>query len=340
MSFINANLRALLAVMQPLTGVRSAGLIQMTASGEDVFIERGQYAIPVIGGRAAPELLVKADLNPATPSDESPGSWRVPFVGASVGFISNLGGVRYNFPPGTTFLLDPPVDGLTATLLPSAAGFAGGIDASGFGALLDLVIAENLSGPAQSVDLRRSQLTRFPSAVLTWREAIPADGSSVPQVRRGSRAGTRVNLYRLGYTLSVIASRQDTQHERQHEALSIISSLAELITDRQAVDGENLSNPSGVQIQSIRREALPQEAFQRFIIYSIDLNCTVTLCQRDSREYAEWLVTHLCIEKPDPVLGPLPVVDCIDIPMQGGALTVEGDPVLIDGRPVILEGGG
>jgi len=299
--FIIGTARALMAVMQPATGTRSTGVVTLTAlAAQTVNLKRGQYAYPVLGGRASPELLIKVGENPATDD----GSWDVTDAGLAVTFISNLGGARYNLPATTPIILDNPPSGLVVALPTADADFTGGIDATGFGAVLDLVMAEQLSGPALHVDMRRSQLTRFPSVMVTWEDVQPADGSSTVTAGRGSaRVGTRSLLFKSSYTISVITSRKDTDHERRHEGLFMVGTLARLITDRQMVDGECLSNPSGIQIRSIFREVGPQDIYQKFYIYHMLISAHVTIQQFDSRTYSDWLLAVLNVDKPqDPAL--------------------------------------
>ena len=301
---VTAATRALLAVLAPLTGTRSTGLVSLQSASGVVQVARGQYAMPVLGGQIAPELLVKVAANP----DTEDGHWDVTTTPTPVQFTSNLGGVANNFAAGTQFVLDPPVAGLVATGPTSAAGFTGGTDSSGFGALRQVVDAESTAGPLVNVDLRRSALQVFPAAVLTWQDAVPADGSVVPQMRPSGRVGNKQKLYRLGYTLTIVTSRADSGSARRHEGRWITYALMRALSDRQSVDGEVVSSPSGVQVQSASRESGPQEVFQKWYLYHLVLNCEVTLSGLDDRTFADWLSTRLQIWKPDEALGPIRVV--------------------------------
>ena len=303
---ITATSRALLAVLAPLTGERSSGAVVLQSSGPgSVTVKLGQYAVPVIDGQLSPELLVKVARNPAT----ADGSWVVSVDPTTVDVVSNLGGVRHNLPAGTVLQLDPPVAGLISNRPTVVSpGMLGGADASGFGALLDVAQAESLTGPLLSVDLRRSELQRFPAACLTWTSMLPADGSSVPQVRPGGRTGVKSKLYRLTFVLTVVTSRTDSGSARRHEGRWIVNALLTALSDRQSVDGEVISSPAGVQVQSVTREPNTQGVFQQYYVYNIELNCEVTLTGLDQRTFADWLSARLRAYKPDDALGPIRVV--------------------------------
>lgn len=295
--FIISTARALMATMQPATGTRSSGSVLVTATaGQSVVVPRNRYAIPVVGGSARPDLMVKAANNPATED----GSWTATDAGTAINFISNLGGARHNLPDTTVLLFDPPLDNVASAVVTGGA-FAGGADSTAFGALRDLVMAEQLSGPQLTTDLARSPIKRFPSAIVTWQDVQPADGSTVVQQNRGAaRVGTRRILAKATYRISIISSRADSAHARRHEGLYAVDQVARLVSDRQAVDGrECVSNPSGVQILQMLREFQPgADLYLKFFIYHLVVACTVTIEQIDTRSYNDWLLTLLNVDKP------------------------------------------
>jgi hypothetical protein len=325
MSFLEANMRALVAAAAPLTGQRATGAVRMYSATGTVEIPRGTYAYPLVGASGATAVALDARRPVKVLATGRAASWAVGTTGADVPFLSAIGGVRHNFPAGTRFVFQPPVEGLTGPAL-SPSGFGGGADPTSFGSLFDLAMAEQLSGPALDVDMRRAQLSRFPAAVLTWRELAPADGSSVPTNQRGTRVGANSVLYRSAYTLHVICSRLDDAAWRRQEAMQIVCELLELLTDRVEADHETVSSPGGVQVQDVRPTPVRQEIFQRWIVYSVDLNTSLSLSKREGRTFHDWLLTRLKVDR------------AVELGTQGGPLRVAD--VTIDMRPTDLEVGG
>lgn len=324
-----ANMRALMAAVQPATGNRATGAVQFYSATGTVNVPLGTYALPVIGYTGITGVTgLSYSLDPTRPvkvaGGGASGLYAAGTTGMAVPMLSNLGGTRYNFLPETKFLLDPPVAGVTGFgLCPS--GFAGGVDANGFGAIKEFVLAENLSGTDWNVDLQRIRLRALPAVVLTWRNLTQSDGSTSPQTLSQSRMGSTTKLMRAGYTLSVICARNDTQPWRSMEGYAIIDALLGLLSDREAVDGEALSHPSGVQIEMAQRAGVAKVDAQRVIIYTLNVSTTFAVTKCDARRFADWLRSHLMV---DISVGP-------DVP--------EGDPrlvnMLIDMRPLNLENG-
>ena len=333
MNGLLGNQRALLAAAAPLTGLRATGLVQMYAATGTVQIPRGTYALPVFA-MAAPTGVTGfvGALDPARAVKVAggiSGTYDVGTTGAGTGgvpFMSNIGGAQHNFPSGTRFIFDPAVAGLTGVM--STNGFGGGVSATGFGGLRSLITAESM-GPPWYTDLRRAPTTFFPVAVLTWNDLVPADGSTVPTTQRGSRLGTGKTLYRAGYTLSVFSARMDNQPWRSQEAYQILWDLITLLSDKNSADHELLSNPSGVQIQRVVRESLTRDDFQRFYVYSIDLNCSLTVERTELRDYVPWLLSRVMLDRDMPYGAPggdPRIVDML-VDMRPTLLTVDGEEI-------------
>lgn len=323
MSAIIGGARAIMAVISPLTGGRASGAATLTSAAGTVVVPRNHYAYPIVAGKHRPDQLFKIDTGPNTD-----GSWDVGAGGTPVNFVSNNGGQRYNIPAGTKLIFDPPLSGLVAAAPAADATFTGGIDATGFGALKDLLMFETMDGD-DALSLRRSNVTRFPAAVITFRDFQPADGTTINVTQRETKVGTRKSLYKVTYVISVISSRADQDHERRHEGLTIVENIMKLINDRRAAEAppdepdlarECLSNPGGVQIREAFRESGPQDIYQKFYIYNILVSTTVTLQTTDARTYPDWLLAVLNVDKPqDPALpnqGPFRLVDGMIIDMS------------------------
>lgn len=324
MSSVMAGARALMAAISPITGTRSVGTATVTAAAGTVNIPRNYYAYPVIDGKAKSDWLFKVDSGP-----NLDGSWDVGVGGVQVQFISNLGGIRYNIPAGTPLIFDPPIGGLVVAAPQTDALFTGGISATGFGALKNLLMFESMDGTEASLDLRRSEVDEFPACVITFSDIQPSDGTSVATTQRESKVGTRKSLYKVSYILSVISSRTDLDHERRHEGLECAENIMKLITDRRSVEAppdntalarECLSNPGGVQIRQMFRESGPQPEFQKFYIYNIQIATLITLETTDTRTYSDWLLAVLNVDKPQspplPNQGPFRLVDDMRIDLS------------------------
>jgi len=316
--FILDTARSIMAVMQPATGDRSSGPVTIKALPTTVAnIKRGTIAYPILRGQINPKLLFKVDKNPATED----GSWDVTDAGTDVTFISNVGGEKHNLPAGTELRLDP----LTAVLVVgdtvvAAGGLTGATTAAGFGAVKDMLIAEQVDGPILSLDLRRSGLTSFPAVVVSWKDSIPSDGSTQVQASRGAaRVGTRSLLFSSSYVITLFSAREDSEHARRHEGMFITGLLARLVSDRHSVDGECFSNPSPLQIRNIFREVGQQDIYQKYYVYHILVSAMSTLQSIDGRTYSDFLLATLNIDKPqDPALpnqGDIDVVVDNEVPI-------------------------
>jgi hypothetical protein len=327
-----SNIRTLMAAVQPATGDRATGAVQLFAATGTIAVPRGTYALPVVGytGLTGVTGFVGA-LDPTRAVKVAGGAsstYDVGTTGAYVPFLSNVGGAQHNFPAGTRFLLDPPLSGITGVGL-CPTGFAGGANAEGFGAIRDFVLAENLSATDWTVDLARVRPRSFPCVLLTWRELVPSDGSTTPHTLSASRMGEGTKLVRASYTLSVICSRNDNQPWRSMEGYTIVQELMSLLSDRKAVDHEPLSHPSGLQWLRTARASMNKTDYQRFVIYTIDVNTTFSVTRTEMRTFAEWLRSHLMIDKavgPDAPEGDIRLVDML-VDMRPLSLDVGGEQV-------------
>lgn len=313
MSSIENTARALQAVCGPITGTRASGSITMTATSSDVTIARDTYAVPVLNGQEHPDLVYKAGAGPN--SDES---WTVTSGGTAVTFVSNIGGVRHNIANSTVFNLNPNLTGI-ASMVGSTA-FTSGADDTTYGSLKDFVMYEQLAGPALSLDMSRSLIKGFPSAMIAWVSGEPGDGSTTTHTMRQTRVSTTGNLYRHIFQISVIVNRAESDYRRRAEGMHIIETMSRLLTDRHAVDGSTFSNPSGVQILRIWREVLPQALNKKFYVFSMQISTLSSLVTTDTRTYSDWLLANIDIVKPqDPALpdqGDYTIVDDMEVDMS------------------------
>jgi len=309
---ILATARALMALLQPLTGARSTGSATVKAApGPEAVLPANAYAVPIVGGAMRFDLLLRVDQNPA--DDEG---WTVDTVGVPVTVTSLLGGVDVNLAAGTEIRWWPT----RADIEPKsvlATPLAGGTQLTGIGALAQVGFFEQLQASltGAAADLFKSMVSRFPSAVLVWEGSGPADGATVsPLEQGGSRVGRGIHLYAYEWDLFVVTSRQDSDPARREEGLALVDAITEQIVDKQTVDGVPFSAPTGVQIiQRSRWLVTPT-----FYVYRIRLSTVSSVKARDPRTWNPWLLTRLDVDTPEPLVpapGPLPLVDDNRFPM-------------------------
>jgi hypothetical protein len=287
-SIILLTARAIMATMQPLTGTRSAGTVLVESSGADLVLPRNSYALPIIEGQQRPDLAMKVAEGPGTN-----GSWTVTAGGTQVDMFSNIGGKSQYIPTDTVLAFDPPISGIKSAV--ASTPFLGAADLTTFGSLKDLAMFEHM-GTLQR-DLSRSSIKGFPCALLTWVDDEPADSATTSMTMRETRLGTRKSMYKLTYQIAVISERGESDHARRTEGLEVLDQIAMLLADRQAVDGQPFSNPSGLQIVRRWRETGGGPDYQRYYVYGLLVSAMVTLSRDDTRPYSPWLVTNLNADK-------------------------------------------
>lgn len=302
MSSIIANVRHLMAVMQPQTGDRASGVATVTASGDDVTVPRSTYAIPVIGGKARADLVFKVGDGPNADK-----SWTATSDGVDVNFLSNIGGSRHNIDDVTTLLFDPPITGIDSVVV--NGDFTGGANTTFLGGIKDMVQYEQLDGADPSLDLSRSPIKGFPGVVVTWQGSKGIEGAMPRGVQKSEET----------FTIAIITNRGESDHIRRQEGQAAMDALTSLLIDRKAVDGVPFSNPTGVIIQTRGRERITHKVHQKFYVYYIVVMVTSTFNQTDSRVYHNLELINMDILKPqDPALpnqGDLTIVDDVQIDM-------------------------
>lgn len=295
--------RAIMSAIQPLTGERAVGQLRMQAKpGETALVPQYTYFTPRISGDNHPSWYFKTGRSSA-----DDGVWTVDDSGdVLVDVYSNLGGVRFNLAKDTPFVPELPIEGLDLQLPPRAnEDFTGGQDPiDQVGALRDVSFYESFDGPALSKDIERSQLRYFPALLLAFDEFMPADGVSIAQVNQAAvSAGAGTRLFKVGYSLSIIVSREHSEHIRRHEGLLIADQImAELNAREAAPDGETISQPSGLMLRQLIRETGPQELYQKFFVYTLFVSAMVAIERTERRKYAPWLRTVMDVQRrPDAV---------------------------------------
>ena len=285
--------RALMAQLSSLTGSRAAGVARVrSAIGAAIVLSPNTYAIPVIDGSAHEELLVKVAFNPATELEHKQGGeWTVdPTLepeGTLVSFVASMGGAIFSFPVGSRLVFLPHVPGLE----PSAqvtTEFAGGIE----GRVKQIVVFDDIQSPAEELALFQAKVRAVPALVLAWMQSAPTEGRTAGLSQGGSRKGRAVRAYYETWALYVIAADSTGEEARRREALDIMETARELLTDRRrSDDGETLSAMgTGIEVLSSVRLRPRRESAARFLI---TFRTVVTLEGTNTRSFTPWQTSKI-----------------------------------------------
>lgn len=293
--------RALLALIQPLTGTRAAGTALVRSAGATGSIPANAHAVPIVDGQVRPELLIKTVQNPTTDDH----SWPVIQAGTPIPILSVLGGAGHNLGPGTVLRWLPAPDGIADSSSVVAPGLRGGAPNTSYVGVAEAKIFEQLqAAPAPGLDLFRAGIARYPALMLVWQGSEPDDGQrEQPLGRRESRLGKGQTLQRQSWDLFVIVSRQESDPVRREQGLAIIDELREVMTDRQSVDGMPFSTIRPLSIHGSRRWLVGPSVY----VYLMQFSTANVLKKREEREFSPWLTTRLDADTPDS--PPFPIVD-------------------------------
>jgi len=290
--------RAIMAALRPLTGDRATGTIKAIAatgySGITLPANTMLVAVPTSAAglsQAAPELVFRTTT--ATAIATTPGT--------NVAATSLLGGARHNLPVASVLRYDPALVGVTATAL-AVADFTGGADATGLGAVKQILAFETLENVDAAQDLFLAKVRATPALVLAWAGRVLPESA-------GEGQWVRTDTWRL----YVITSALQGGVQRGDEALDLIDRCEAYLIDRSSADHYVFSAP-GIQIRSVDRVRLTPSSW----VYALTFTTTTSTARIDHRtlgsDYDEWLNTQVdCDTATTP---PLPVVDGAIWPMR------------------------
>lgn len=286
--------RALLSLLQPITGARSTATATVRAvPGPTAVLPRNAYAVPIVQGAARWDRMLKVAKNPLFDD----GHWDVAAGGTAVSMISMVGGKDMNLAVNTPVMWWPTLEGIEprSTLTVAATG---GTEPTGLAALKQVAFFEqlrpNLTGAAQ--DLFKSLVSQFPGAVLTWEESSPADGSAIDMTANtNARVGRGIFLYQHAWDLFVITSRVDSDPQRREEGLALVEAITELLQDATSADGQVFSNPQGVRV--VRRQRYFVAA--NFYVYRLSLVTVAAVNAKERRTFHDWVRTRFDADTTD-----------------------------------------
>lgn len=333
MSFVPYS-RALLAAIQPATGSRATGLVNVQfidqGAPQGLQLGAGEYITPIVDGETRSQMLYKLAANPAS----ADGTWTIEPTGTIVQVISNLGGDQYNLPAETAFEFDDALaDKLTGI---AVADFEGGVDSTDFDQVADAVEFETLNTSELSLDLRRAGVNAFPAVVVTFQDLQPADGASTSSTDRGTRTGNGRALYRWRFGLTIFVDMAEEDQKRRSRGSAIMGRLLALVGDKNGVDGECLSNPGGAQILGVQRLFAPTPVYQKYYVYRIDVALTGGIEREDSRVYFPWLTACITGLKPEAAGDEPTIITAGPMCVEMGSVTLTTDP---DGDVLVTENG-
>jgi hypothetical protein len=137
--------------------------------------------------------------------------------------------------------------------------------------------------------------------VLTWDSGGPGDNQTISPLSR-PRGGRGKTIEKQEWSVFVISSRQDADPARRLEGLAILDAVADIVTDRQIVDGFAFSSPAGAYIVGRERWAVQPGMY----VYRLRLQTTGSRTMLDGRTFSPWLRTRLDVPTTDD--PPLPLV--------------------------------
>lgn len=285
--------RALLALLQPLTGDRANGSVLVQSTDATGIIPANSHACPIIAGQMRSDLLFKTAVNPATNN----GSWPVVQGGTPVPILSVLGGAQHNIVGSTVLRWFPSIDGIAPTAAVSATGLSDGAPNTSLVGVADAKLFEQLvASPGAGVDMFKSGLSAFPGLILVWQGSEPDDGMrEQPLGPRVSRLGRGATLQRSTWDLFIVASRLDSDPARREQGMVILDEIREIITDRQTVDGMVFSCIRGLSVHKCGRHVIDP----KFYVYLITFSTCNVLQQREYRDYSDWAKTRLDVTTTD-----------------------------------------
>lgn len=303
--------RDLASVIHPLTGTRATGTVTVKSStGTTATVDVGSYLVPVVDGAYRDDLAYKVNAGPNADK-----SWTITAAGVNVGVTANLGGARFNLPAATSLYFDPAITNIASSVVTGA--ITTGANPTSLG-IQDIQIFERFDPSPESVDLTRSSIRRFPSAILAWVGSEPADGSAVSQTSQSTRAGRGRVIYHELFDFYLFTNAMSSDHLRRQDGLRLLDAATMLFTSRRSSDGVGISAPSGVQVRRRwRHNFADHKGVQRYYAYGLELAAMTTYNRTDTRSYTDLESFVIDVIKPQiptlPNQGDYTVVDGMDV---------------------------
>lgn len=261
--------RCILCVLQPLTGGRASGTALVKATGADVVLRRGAYAVPALEGASARQTDHMRLVKVATQTT-------VTGAGVSVPIISAMGGELQNLDAGTKLRWTPAIQGLEPIC--TVESLTGATTLTIPGSLRRIAMLDKLGISKANVasDLFRTRIGAFPAAVLAWTGAA-----------RGEAVATDARMRKLRFRLFIVTNHSGSAEERTEEVDAILDYVEATLEGRSAVDNEIFADPP-IAVGNSGVFTADDGSYVHFIDF--DLSTTVTRIEH--RTFVAWLETQ------------------------------------------------
>ncbi len=261
--------RCILCVLQPLTGRRASGTALVKATGADVVLRRGAYAVPALEGASARQTDHMRIVKVATQTT-------VTSAGASVPIISAMGGELQNLDANTTLRWTPAIPGLEPTC--TVESLTGATTLTIPGSIRRIAMLDKLGISKSTVagDVFRTRIGAFPAAVLAWTR-----GS------RGEAVATDARMRKMRFRLFIVTSHSGSAEERTEEVDAILDYVEATLEGRSAVDGEIFADPP-IAVGDSGVYTAEDGSYVHFVEF--DLSTTITRIEH--RTFVDWLETQ------------------------------------------------
>lgn len=315
MSSTIQNARAIQAALQRLQGPAARGRMLVKATGADQQLRPGACLSPKTGGSLDRLGLCFVRPNPANP-DEDTGkrTWTVTNAGTYVDVETVSGGTPGNRDGGTTYVFDPPIDGIEPLAVLDPSGMTGG-DWSGLFAGLQQFEHFHALDFDPKVGLFQSLTFNYPAAILQWANTTPLDGpmAGTPGPRTARTRQTQM-LYRNTWHLYLATSRLDSFTDRSQEATTLRDDVMGVLTEARRVRERSfiVSAEPGLEV----RDARPSRATPTIYVDWLTLD-TIYVLERnpEAANYSPWMRSRMKLfTEPNPGVPPQPDAPPIENP--------------------------
>lgn len=271
--------RAVISCLQPLTGTRANGHVLVRATGADVEVPAGSYALPIprsAGGNAQIDWRAMLKTTSGTAGANPPTGTVVTSAGVLVPVTSVLGGLSQNLAPGTRVRWDPQIIGVEAESVISTGGTTGGTAPNGPESVTRIVSVDGTGPATVNIDAFKAMVGNFPALMVSW------EGSGTLP-KRGVGRTPEEHTFRI----YVFVDRFDGTNPRRDEGKRILDAVKRNLFDRAHVDGEVFSAPPA---GGGRAGRITANAAAMCFFVEIDVNFTSISYER--RIYADWTATR------------------------------------------------
>jgi len=235
--------RAIMAVLQPLTGTRATGTATVSlASGQtaDVCIPANSHAFPIPESAAGVGQVDDQRMLRTT----------APIIVTSAGaklvpVTSMMGGAWHNaLGAGTRLVWDPPIPGIEthSSLSAAMSGGANALEVPGSngrmlpGFVRDVSSSTDIAATDVAKDLFMARLSaRIPSVVVSWQGSDEGEIKGRGQRQRPDR-----------WFLFIVTDTRKGEEPRRDSGEDIMDAVEGLIGDRKGVDGYRFSDPPAI----------------------------------------------------------------------------------------------